>query len=101
MAALALAVFYAHGLQQWLPSGHDFRDAWQAATQDWLLAITLFDLGLFGLLCFVWSYRDMQKQGYSALKKCVVLLAMLIAGVVALLFYLAFRKTPGAQKAME
>lgn len=90
--AVALFVFYSYGFVQWLQSGHSFTDVWKALTSDWFLAVTVLDLSLFGLLCLIWLYRDMQKQDISAAGKFFILLATLLAGVVVLLFYLAFRK---------
>lgn len=91
VAAIALFLFYNYGLYQWLQSGHSFRDVWQAATSDWFLAITLLDMSLFSLLCFIWLYRDMDRRGFSGAKKFLVLFIALITGVVVPLAYLAFR----------
>lgn len=90
--AAALFVFYNYGLIQWIRSGHDFKDVWQATTSDWFLAITVLDMALFSLLCLIWLYRDMSKRSFTSRKKILILLAALITGVVVLLAYLAFRK---------
>jgi cbb3-type cytochrome oxidase subunit 3 len=90
--AVVLFVFYNYGLYQWIQSGHDFKDVWQATTSDWFLAITVLDMALFSLLCLIWLYRDMSKRNFSDGKKFLILLASLITGVVVLLAYLAFRK---------
>jgi len=65
---------------------------WRAITSDWFLAVTVLDLSLFGLLCLLWLYRDMQKRNISVAGKFFILLATLLSGVVVVLFYLAFRK---------
>jgi hypothetical protein len=90
--AVVLFAFYNYGLYQWIQSGHDFEDVWQATTSDWFLAITVFDMALFSLLCLIWLYRDMSKRNFSGGKKFLILFASLITGVVVLLAYLAFRK---------
>lgn len=96
---LAIAVFalYNYGLIRWIHSGHTFDDVWQGITNDWLLAITFFDMGLFSLLCLVWLYRDMRQRNMAAGKRFLILFTTLIAGVVVLLAYLAFRKNDGTQ----
>jgi hypothetical protein len=94
-AAVALFLFYNYGLFQWIQSGHGFKDVWRAATSDWLLAITLLDMGIFSLLCLIWLYRDMQGRRFAAGKIFLILFVTLITGVVVPLFYLAFRKAPG------
>jgi len=91
LLAIALFIFYSYGFVQWLQSGHDFGDVWQAATSDWFLAITVFDMALFSLLCLIWLYRDMSRRNFSGGKKFLILLASLITGVVVLFAYLAFR----------
>ena len=91
LAATALFLFYSYGFYQWLQSGHNFKDVWKAATADWLLAVTVLDMGLFSLLCLVWLYRDMQRQGFGNGKKFLLLFITLITGVVVPLLYLAFR----------
>lgn len=90
--AIALFIFYSYGFLQWLQSGHDFGDVWRAATSDWFLAVTVFDMALFSLLCLIWLYRDMSRRNFSGGKKFLILLASLMTGVMVLLAYLAFRK---------
>lgn len=97
LAATALFIFYVYGFVQWLQSGHSFRDVWQAATSDWFLAVTVLDLSLFGLLCLIWLYRDMQRRNFTATSRFLILLATLLSGVVVVLLYLAFRKNDPAQ----
>ena len=92
LLAVALFAFYTYGFFQWLQSGHSFKDVWQATTSDWFVAITVFDMSLFSLLCLIWLYRDMQKRKWSGGKRTLIILATLMTGVVTLLLYLAFRK---------
>jgi len=93
LLAVSLYAGYVFAFYQWILSGHSFGDVWQAASSDWFLAVTLFDLSLFGLLCLIWLYRDMNRGDFSTSRKILILTAALIIGVVVLLLYLAFRKT--------
>jgi hypothetical protein len=96
--AVVLFAFYNYGLYQWILSGHRFKQVWQAATSDWFLSITIFDMSLFSLFCLIWLYRDMQKRQLPAGRRLSILLAALITGVVTLLLYLAFRKEENTRK---
>src|SRR5687768_13243170 len=91
--AVSLYAGYVFALYQWILSGHTFADVWRLATSDWFLAVTLFDLSLFGLLCLIWLYRDMNRRKFSTGRKMLMIIATLISGVVVLLLYLAFRRT--------
>jgi hypothetical protein len=95
--AVALFLFYCYCLLQWIQSGHDFGDVWQAATSDWFLAVTLFDMSIFSLLVLIWMYRDMTRRDYSEGKKFLLLFVTLITGVVVPLLHLAFRKQKSEQ----
>jgi len=99
LLGIALFAFYNYCLYQWLQSGHTFNDVWRATTSDWFLAITVFDMALFSLLCLIWLYRDMTRRRFAAGKKLLILLASLITGVVVLFLYLAFRKEEGLKQA--
>ncbi len=92
LIAIVLFLFYIYALYEWLQSNHSFEYVWRAATSDWFLAITLFDLLLFGLLCLIWLTNDMRSRHYSVIKIILILLACLISGVPVVLTYLAFRK---------
>jgi hypothetical protein len=98
IVALALFAFYNYALVRWIQSGHNFNDVWQAATSDWFLAVTVFDMSLFSLLCLIWLYRDMSKRHMGTAKKLRLLLLTLITGVVIPLLYLAYRKNNDSEK---
>ncbi|HEY0041809.1 MAG TPA: hypothetical protein VGB71_14150 [Flavisolibacter sp.] len=92
LLGIALFALYVFCLYQWILSGHTFKDVWQAATSDWFLAVTIFDMAIFSLLCLIWLYRDMSRRGFSGGRKIMILLACLITGVVVVFLYLAFRR---------
>jgi hypothetical protein len=92
LLGIALFALYVFSLYQWILSRHTFHDVWQAATSDWFLAITIFDMAIFSLLCLIWLYRDMSRRGFGDGRKIMILIACLVTGVVVIFLYLAFRK---------
>jgi len=90
--AIVVFAFYSYGFYQWIQSGHSFKDVLQVATSDWILLITVVDMGVFTLLCLTWLYRDMNRRHISGGKKFWIFFGTIIFGAVGLLVYLALRK---------
>lgn len=90
--AIGLYLFYTFAFMQWLRSGHNFNDVWQAASSDWFLAVTLFDSGIFTILCFYWLITDMKKYHYKTNKIILAITLTFLFGAAAFIGYLALRK---------
>ena len=91
--AFIIFVFFQYGMNQWSASGHSLLDSWKAATQaDWLLTITLFDGGIFAIICLSWMIYDLKNQSLNWVFKILVFLLALVFGAAGFLLYLVIRK---------
>ena len=90
--AIGLWIFYTYCFIQWLQSGHNFNDVWQAASSDWFLKVTLFDTCLFTIFCFIWMINDMRKLHYRTGKIVLAVVLTFLFGAAGFIGYLAARK---------